>query len=93
MILIGLFNILYNVSYKLYTGALLVDGVEFTMPPKVMEVWNYLANVLANGKAIVSLFLDLPYVYFLVQSVVFMWSAMLILELIAWIFRLIKLQF
>jgi hypothetical protein len=60
---------------------------------KFWEVWNYLANVLANGKAIVSLFLDLPYVYFLVQSVVFMWSAMLVLELIAWIFRLIKLQF
>lgn len=93
MILIGLFNVLYNVSYKLYTGALLGEGVSFTMPPKVMEVWNYLANVLANGKAIVSLFLDLPYVYFLVQSVVFTWSAMLILELIAWIFRLIKLQF
>jgi hypothetical protein len=93
MILIGLFNILYNVSYKLYTGALLGEGVGFTMPPKVLEVWNYLANVLANGKAIVSLFLDLPYVYFLVQSVVFMWSAMLVLELIAWIFRLIKLQF
>lgn len=93
MILIGLFNVLYNVSYKLYTGALLGEGVSFTMPPKVMEVWNYLSNVLANGKAIVSLFLDLPYVYFLVQSVVFIWSAMLILELIAWIFRLIKLQF
>lgn len=93
MIIIGLFNVLYNVSYKLYTGALLGDGVSFTMPPKVMEVWNYLANVLANGKAIISLFLDLPYLNFLVNSVVFMWSAMLILELIAWIFRLIKLQF
>jgi hypothetical protein len=59
MILIGLFNILYNVSYKLYTGALLGEGVGFTMPPKVLEVWNYLANVLANGKAIVSLFLEI----------------------------------
>ena len=93
MILIGLFNILYNVSYKAYTGALLGEGISFSMPPKVLEVWNYLANVLANGKAIVSLFLDLPYLYFLVGTVVFMWSAMLILELIAWIFRLIKLQF
>lgn len=93
MILIGLFNILYNVSYKLYTGALLGEGVSFSMPPKVLEVWNYLANVLANGKAIVSLFLDLPYLHFLVGTVVFMWSAMLVLELIAWIFRLIKLQF
>ena len=93
MIIIGLLNVLYNVSYKLYTGALLSEGVSFTMPPKVMEVWNYLVNVLANGKAIVSLFLDLPYINFLVQSVVFMWSALLILELIAWIFRLIKLQF
>ena len=93
MIIIGLLNVLYNVSYKAYTGALLGEGISFTMPSKVMEVWNYLANVLANGKAIVSLFLDLPYIYFLVQSVVFMWSALLILELIAWIFRLIKLQF
>lgn len=93
MILIGLFNILYNVSYKLYTGALLSEGVVFNMPAKVTEVWNYLGNLLANGKAIVSLFLDLPYVYFLVQIVVFMWSAMLVLELISWIFRLIKLQF
>ena len=93
MIIIGLLNVLYNVSYKLYTGALLGEGVSFSMPAKVSEVWNYIANVLANSKAIVSLFFDLPYVYFLVQSVVFMWSAMLILELIAWIFRLIKLQF
>lgn len=92
MILIGLFNILYNVGYKLYNSALLGEGISFSMPPKVLEVWNYLANVLANGKAIVSLFLDLPYLNFLVRSIVFMWSAMLILELIAWIFRLIKLQ-
>ena len=73
MIIIGLLNVLYNVSYKLYTGALLGEGVSFTMPPKVMEVWNYLANVLANGKAIISLFLDFPYLNFLVNSVVFMW--------------------
>ena len=90
MIIIGLFNVLYTVSYELFANTL---GADFTIPARVTQVWNYIANVLANGKAIVSLFLDLPYLHFLVGTVVFMWSALLILELIAWIFRLIKLQF
>lgn len=90
MIIIGLFNVLYTVSYQLWNNAL---GVDFTIPAKVTQVWDYILNLFSNGKAILSLFLDLPYVYFLITVVVNLWSIMLILELIAWIFRLIKLQF
>ena len=90
MIIIGLFNVLYTIGYQTWNNALAVD---FTVPARVLQVWDYITNLLSNGKAILSLFLDLPYLFFLVETVVVMWSTMLILELIAWIFRLIKLQF
>ena len=90
MIIIGLFNVLYTIAYQSWNNAL---GVDFTIPARVSQVWDYMINLLSNGKAILSLFLDLPYLSFLVETVVILWSAMLILELIAWIFRLIKLQF
>ncbi len=90
MIIIGLFNVLYTVAYQSWNNAL---GADFTIPAKVSQVWDYIMNLLSNGKAILSLFLDLPYLYFLITVVVNLWSVMLILELIAWIFRLIKLQF
>lgn len=89
MIIIGLFNVLYNAAYQIWNTA---SGVDFTIPAKVSQVWDYIMNLLSNGKAIISLFLDLPYVYFLVEAVLLMWEALLFLELVAWIFRLIKLQ-
>lgn len=90
MIIIGLFNVLYNVSYEIFVNKL---GADFTLPAKVTEVWDYIMNLLSNGKAILSLFLDLPYLYFLIAVVLATWQVLLLLELISWIFRLIKFQF
>lgn len=90
MIIIGLFNVLYTVSYELFVNTL---GADFTIPARVTQVWDYIMNLLANGKAILSLFLDLPYLYFLIAVVLATWQVLILLELISWIFRLIKLQF
>lgn len=89
MILIGLIEILYSVGY----GAVQAFGADFALPPSTTEVISYSTNMLSNGKAIINLFLDLPYIYFLVQMVFTLWAVLLLVELISWIFRLVKFKF
>ena len=78
MILIGLIEILYSVGY----GAVQAFGADFTLPPSTTEVISYLTNMLSNGKAIINLFLDSPYIYFFVQTVFNMWAVLLLVEMI-----------
>lgn len=88
MILIGLIQALQAV-----TGGLISSlGIDFTMPARISEVWSYMCGVLQKGRAIISLFLDLPYLQSLITFVMVGWSILLTLELISFVIQLIKLN-
>lgn len=88
MILIGLIQALYSVTSGLFSGL----GVDFTLPPRISEVWTYMTGLLQNGKAIIGLFLDLPYLQSLLSFVMVGWGILIMLELISFVIQLIKLN-
>lgn len=88
MILIGLIQALYSVTSGLFSGL----GVDFTLPPRISEVWQYMIGVLQQGKSIIALFLDLPYLQSLLTFVFVGWSILITLELISFVIQLIKLN-
>lgn len=88
MIILGLFQLFYGLSNSLIASV----SPDFVMPTQVQQVWQYMVNLLSNGKAIMSLFLDLPYLYQLITVVMYWWMFLLALELISWVMRLIKFR-
>lgn len=88
MILLGLFQLFYDFSNYLVQTV----SPDFVMPAKVEQVWQYMVNLLSNGKSIMSLFLDLPYLYQLITVVLYWWMFLAALELISWVIRLIKFK-